>query len=248
MVAEGLLAEHNDTMRILLVDDDEMTHHLVSAVIRVLGDITTDQAFTAEEAFALAQKHPPDLIISDINMPEMDGLALTRRVRGNPALAQTPILLLTARDQTQDKYEGFLHGADDYLTKPFDIMELQLRIKALLRRSPRSLVESPVAVLASALGAGPISLSSARLTATVAGIEIRFTASEFAILRHLVEHPDQLVSPEMLLVEALDYPPRLGNPQTIHSHMRNLRAKFRHAGAEPSFLTSSHQGYLLSTS
>ena len=83
--------------------------------------------------------------------------------------------------------------------------------------------------------------------ANASGHEIKLTASEFAIMRHLVEHPDQVIGVETILSEALNYPPRMGNPQVIHTHIKNIRTKFRAAGVEPAFLTSSRQGYMLVT-
>jgi DNA-binding response OmpR family regulator len=233
-------------MKILLVDDDEMTHQLVTAVIRILGDLEVEQSYRAGDALALARRDPPDLIISDINMPDMDGLSLCKQLRAEPGLARVPILLLTARGETHDKYEGFLHGADDYLVKPFDVMEIQLRIKALLRRSPRAHEEARRGV-GTAVKAGQLELDRGRLTALVDGVEVRFTATEFAILEELAGHLNQLVTAEALLTRALGYPRGVGNPQTIHSHMRNIRSKFRQAQLDPTFLTSSHQGYMLAS-
>lgn len=236
--------------KVLVVDDDVTIHQLISAIIQILGDVTVTSCYNGREALESAQADPPDLIISDVNMPDMDGLALCQRVRETPALAATPILLLTARSDTQDKYHGFLHGADDYLTKPFDAMELQLRIKALLRRTAKpgegaGLAEA--AREAPRLKAGPLELNAHRYIATAQGHDIRLTASEFSILRYLVEHPDQVVSVESLLSEALDYPARMGNPQVIHTHMKNIRGKLRDAGVDPAFLASSRRGYELIT-
>lgn len=230
-------------MRILIVDDDEMTHQLVAAVVRILGDHVLVQALNAFQGLELARETPPDLIISDINMPELDGLAFTERIRREPTLEYVPILLLTARSRTEDKYEGFLRGADDYMVKPFDVMELQLRIKALLRRAPAVLASLPKTD--GTLAAGKVAVNVRRSSISISGQEVKLTASEFGIMRDLVEHADERVSPEDLLVRALDYPPKVGNPQTIHSHMRNLRAKLRGAGIDPGFITSSHQGYML---
>jgi two-component system response regulator RpaA len=232
-------------MKILLVDDDEMTHQLVTAVIRILGDLEVDQSYRADDALAIARRDPPDLIISDINMPDMDGLALCKQLRAEPSLARVPILLLTARGETHDKYEGFLHGADDYLVKPFDVMEIQLRIKALLRRSPRAHEEARRGQ--GAVKAGKLELDRGRLMATVNSVEVRFTATEFAILEDMADHLNQLVTAEALLTRALGYPRGVGNPQTIHSHMRNIRSKFRQAQVDPTFLSSSHQGYTLAS-
>ena len=229
-------------MRILIVDDDDMTHQLVTAVVRVLGDHEIDKAMDAREGLEFARRARPDLVISDVNMPEMDGMAFVERLRKDPALAFVPILLLTARARTEDKYEGFLRGADDYMVKPFDVMELQLRIKALLRRASATAASPKVET---SVSAGRVSVNTRRSTITVGDTEVRLTTSELAILRELVAHADERVSPEELLTRALEYPARVGNPQTIHSHMRNIRGKLRQAGVDPGFLTSSHQGYML---
>lgn len=243
-------------MNILVVDDEEMAHQLVSAVIRVIGDVSVQSAYSAEEALRKAHEHAPDLIISDINMPDVDGLMLVQRLRADAGLSHVPILLLTARGEPQDKYAGFLTGADDYLTKPFDVIELQLRIKALLRRSSLRAGKGtqsgsePSGPLGAPASTGPLALGRlvlvpGRYSVQIDGRELRFTASEYAIVRHLAENPAQLVTTEVLLQHALGYPAKVGNPQTIHSHMRNIRGKFRKAGIEPDFLTSSWQGYTL---
>ena len=230
--------------KVLVVDDDPSIHRLVSAIIQVIGDVEVESSYDGADALERARRAPPDLIVSDVNMPGMDGMALTRAIRESAGLGATPVLLLTARAESQDKYEGFLQGADDYLVKPFDATELQFRIKALLRRSPLA-VAAPGGT--GPLAAGPLTLDVRRYLARTGDQEIRLTGSELAILRHLVSHPDQIISVESLLTHALDYPPRLGNPQVIHTHMKNIRAKFREAGAEPGFLNSSRQGYMLIT-
>jgi DNA-binding response OmpR family regulator len=231
--------------KILVVDDEPMSHQLVSAVLRVLGDIEIQQAHTGAEGLAKAQADPPDLVISDINMPDMDGLTLCQKIRETPELADALILLLTARGEAQDKYEGFLLGADDYMTKPFDVMELQLRIKALLRRGKSERGESRRAD--GTLSAGPLSLEPARFVAKVGEKEVRLTGTELSIMKYFVTHPDTIVSAETLLNQALDYPSGVGNPQVIHTHLKNIRAKFRNAGVELGFLSSSWQGYCFET-
>lgn len=228
-------------MRILVVDDEKMSHQLVGSVVRVLGDYVVETATNGHEALEKAVGTPPDLIISDINMPDMDGLMLTERLRAHPALADVPILLLTARGAAQDKYDGFLRGADDYLVKPFDIMELQLRIKALLRRRMPSQEPRGTRPLA----AGGLVLDERAGLVRYQAHDVRLTASELAIVRHLIEQAGRVVTAEALLNQALGYPPRVGNPQTVHSHIRNIRQKFRALGLELAHLTSSWQGYLL---
>lgn len=230
--------------KVLVVDDEVAIHQLISAIIRVIPDVEVLGAYDGREALAKALAEEPDLIISDVNMPDLDGLQLCQQVRESPSIAETPILLLTARADTQDKYHGFLQGADDYIVKPFDATELQFRIKALLRRSPRAQAAAP-APETKELQAGPLTLNLHRYLAMVEGEEVRLTGSEFAILRYLAEHPDQVIAVDTLLSGALDYPPRVGNPQVIHTHMKNIRSKLRSAGVEPTFLTSSRRGYML---
>jgi DNA-binding response OmpR family regulator len=228
--------------KVLIVDDDATIHSLIAAIVQMVGDLKIEFAHNGRDAFEKARLNPPDLIISDIGMGEMDGFTLCQNVREHPAFKKTCILLLTARHETQDKYHGFLQGADDYMVKPFDAMELQLRIKALLRRSG---VDEPVGN--HKLTAGPLTLDPHRYLALMDGMEVRLTASEFAIMRLLVERPVRVLAVEVFLREALDYPPHTGNPQVIHTHMKNIRAKFRLVGLETTFLTSSRRGYLLET-
>ena len=235
--------------KILVVDDEPMAHQLVNAVLRAMGDVTLDSAFGGAEALEKAKAEAPDLIISDVNMPDMDGLTLVQKLRETPGLTDTLILLLTARGEAQDRYEGFLQGADDYMTKPFDMLELQLRVKALLRRAGRrpDEAEAPAGTAPLRPAAGPLALDPDRYLATALGAEVRVTGTELAILKYFVAHPDRVVNAEKLLMEALDYPAGVGNPQVIHTHLKNIRGKFRAAGVELAFLTSSWQGYMLDT-
>jgi DNA-binding response OmpR family regulator len=234
--------------RILVVDDEPMSHRLIEGVIRVMGDYQIDLALSGPEALELARTQVPDLIISDINMPDMDGLTLCKLFRDQEGLTATPVLLLTARRDQQDKYAGFLNGADDFLSKPFDIMELQLRIIALLRRGgsqPTTGECGPTAANASVLCKGKISLNAATYTATVAQQDIRLTGSEMAILRCMLQHAGEVLKAELLSQDALGYPEALGNPRPIHTHMRNIRHKFQKAGVGEGWLSSSWQGYML---
>lgn len=236
--------------KVLVVDDEPLTHQLVGAILRAIEGMEITTAVSGAEGLSKALADPPDLIISDLSMPDMDGLTLTRKLREAPSLAHTMILLLTARDGAHEKYEGFLLGADDYLTKPFDVIELQLRTRALLRRAER-----PLPSEASPRGgggpatwsAGPLVLEPARYLARYQGQELRLTGTELAILTHFVQRPDQVTSAESILREALNYPPGAGSPQIVHTHLRNIRLKFKQAGAELVHLSSSWQGYLFST-
>ena len=235
-----------DMARILLVEDSAAMRTYVRAALEGLPALGDDaeivEAASGFNALRLLPRAAYDLVITDINMPDMDGLTLCTRIRETPALADTLILLLTARGEPQDKYEGFLLGADDYMTKPFDVMELQLRIKALLRRGGRE--RSDARAADGTLTAGPLTLEPGRFIARVGETELRLTGTELAIMKYFVTHPDTIVSAETLLNQALDYPTGVGNPQVIHTHLKNIRAKFRNAGLETAFLTSSWQGYM----
>jgi two-component system OmpR family response regulator len=222
--------------RILVVDDEEMSHRLISGVVRVLGDIVVDCALDGAEALAMAEATPPDLIISDVSMPDMDGLMLCTRLRESTTLSHIPVLLLTARGEPEDKYEGFMQGADDYMVKPFDVRELQLRVKALLRRKARP--AEPVAT-------SRFTLDEARFQAQACGKQIRLTASEQAILKYMLAVPGKVFKAELLLHEALGYVEGTGSPQVVHNHMRNIRTKLRAAGVDQELLVSSWQGYAL---
>lgn len=230
--------------KVLLVDDEEMVHALVSTTLRVLDGVQLESAYHGQEAEALLRRSPPDLLIADIGLPDMDGLTLARRVRETPELADLPILLLTARDQPHDKYRGFLDGADDYVVKPFDPLELQFRVKALLRRGGSPSEKGPTV---SQWKFGPYVLNEARYVAETPddGPEVKLTGAEFAILKYLAQHPERVVNTETLLVSAMEYPPGVGNPAVIHTHMRNIRQKLRDALGEPTFLQSSRLGYML---
>src|ERR1700688_227493 len=120
--------------RILVIDDDQAIAELVKVNLELSGH----QVVTANDGIkglALAQQNQPDLIILDIMMPDLDGFTVCQRLRQNPATNNIPVLMLTALGMTKDKVTGFDSGADDYLVKPFEIPELQVRIRALLRRS-----------------------------------------------------------------------------------------------------------------
>lgn len=119
--------------KILVVDDDNLLRRIIGDRLKSLGyEVTT--AMHGQEGLTLAEQAPPDMIVTDVVMPHMDGVELVRRVRANDLLAKTLILMLTSRGTSEDKILGLDSGADDYLTKPFDPQELAARVKALFRR------------------------------------------------------------------------------------------------------------------
>jgi DNA-binding response OmpR family regulator len=224
---------------VLIVEDDAATRTVLSAAVRAIGDVEVATARNGAEGLAFLRANRTSLVLADVNMPELDGLGLLERLRAEPALSRVPVLLLTARGDTIDKYRGFEAGADDYLAKPFDVIELQLRLKALLRRR----LDEAGAPAASAPKAR-VRCDERRGVALVDDATVRLTASELALLRHVLAHPDRWLSVRDLL-SVLGYGPGAGAPHVVHTHIRNMRQKLRAAGLEEPFPQSSKLGYMV---
>ena len=210
--------------RILVIDDDQAIAELVKINLELLGHIVTT-ANDGIKGLALSQQQRPDLVVLDVMMPDLDGYTVAQRLRQNPVTNSIPILMLTALGMTKDKVTGFDSGADDYLVKPFEIPELQVRIRALLRRSgsvPHS------ATLPEILHAGEITLIPENLQAKVRDKVVKLTPTEFEILHCLMQHHGQTVSTGKLLEEVWGYAPD-DDVDTIRVHIRHLRTRLETA-------------------
>jgi two-component system, OmpR family, response regulator RpaA len=206
--------------RILVIDDDQAIVELIKVNLDLLGH----QVSTANDGMkglALAQQNRPDLIVLDVMMPDLDGFTVCQRLRQNATTAGIPVLMLTALGMTKDKVKGFDSGADDYLTKPFEIPELQVRVRALLRRAG-SVPQS--ASLPEILTAGEITLVPENLQAKVKERVVKLTPTEFEILHCLMQHHGQTVSTGKLLEEVWGYSPD-DDVDTIRVHIRHLRTR-----------------------
>lgn len=206
--------------RILVIDDDIAIAELIKVNLDLLGH----QVSTANDGMkglALAQQNRPDLIVLDVMMPDLDGFTVCQRLRQNASTAGIPVLMLTALGMTKDKVKGFDSGADDYLTKPFEIPELQVRVRALLRRAG-SVPQS--ASLPEILTAGEITLVPENLQAKVKERVVKLTPTEFEILHCLMQHHGQTVSTGKLLEEVWGYSPD-DDVDTIRVHIRHLRTR-----------------------
>jgi phosphate regulon transcriptional regulator PhoB len=207
---------------VLVVEDEPdirnlIVHHLAREGFRCRT------AATGPEALARVRAVPPDLIVLDLMLPEMDGLEVCRRLRGDPPTASLPIIMLTAKADEVDRIVGLELGADDYLAKPFSPKELVARVRAVLRRARPGPVSHPVSV-------GEISLDAARHTVTVAGRPVELTPKEFDLLQSLLEAAGRVLSREHLLNRVWGYA-RADEieSRTVDVHIRRLRAKL---GAE----------------
>jgi len=226
--------------RILVVEDEPNLRKLLEVIIGKEGyDVVT--VANGEEAWDSINRKAPDLVLTDVMMAKMDGIELCRRIRSLPQFNQVPILMLTAKDEQLDKYQGFREGADDYMTKPFDPVELVFRIQAHLRRA--SSTQKP---MAEEMRVGELRLDRRNYQAHVGDRAVQLTKSEFAMLAHLMTHADEVISAEQLLVEALAYPPHVGNSEIVRTHIRNIRQKIEPDPGNPRIiLTVARHGYTI---
>lgn len=227
---------------ILAVDDDPDVLGTLTRALTPEG-YEVGRAISGQEAIKMLAERRPDLIILDIIMPGMDGLAVCRAIRANAAYNDLTILFLTARGQTDDVVAGLDAGGDDYVVKPFQLAELTARVRALIRRSQRQVLsESAV------LSVGPLVLDSNTHQVVVDEDEpIQLTSTEHRLLRYLVEHVNQALSPQHLLEAVWDYPPNTGDPDLVRAHVRNLRAKLEPDTESPRIIRTIHGvGYMIS--
>lgn len=224
-------------MRILVVDDEKLLVKGIKFNLENEG-YQVETAYDGEEGVEFARNCVFDLIILDLMMPKMDGLETCMRIR---EFSTVPIIMLTAKSEDMDKVIGFEYGADDYITKPFNIMELKARVKALLRRS--SLMKNDDA--ASHITVGHISIDTSRRTAEKDGEPIELTGKEFDLMELLLKNPNRVYSRENLLnvIWGYDYQ---GDIRTVDVHVHRLREKLEKNPAEPEcIMTKWGVGYYL---
>jgi DNA-binding response OmpR family regulator len=203
--------------RILVVDDEPDVLELVEYNLSGAG-FSVITASDGAEALAKIRTHQPDLVILDVMMPEMDGTELCKLLRRDPATADIPIILLTARAGEIDRVLGFELGADDYVTKPFSPRELVLRVKSLLRRGQISEEKSEVMTF------GDLIIDIPRHQVTVKGAVVSLTATEFKLLTTLAHRRGRVQSRDKLLRDVWGYQEAI-DTRTVDTHMRRLREK-----------------------
>ncbi len=222
-------------MKILVVDDEDLLVKGIRFNLQNEGyEVITGS--NGVQAVSLAQTQAPDLIVLDVMMPEMDGLTACSKIRG---FSDVPIILLTAKADDMDKLIGFDNGADDYLTKPFNILELKARIRALLRRArtPEPKQEE------NRLTIGSISLDLDGRNAYRSDELVDLTAKEFDVIEFLMRNPNRVYSREALLDTIWAYEYR-SDIRTVDVHIRRLREKLEDNPAEPQYiLTKWGVGY-----
>ena len=227
--------------KILVVDDDEDVAETIERSLRS-GGYEVLVAYRGADGLHLARQERPDLVVLDIMMPGMTGVEVCRHMRANPELAQIPVLFLTAKAEIEDKIDGFRAGADDYLTKPFDHRELDLRVKALLRRAnPEDLEEER-----DYIEVGPLTLNCRTFEISTSTTVQLLTPVEFDLMVFLMTHPGRVFSADELLQQVWHYPPGVGMPDLVRVHIKNIREKVEPDPREPIFLrTILRRGYLI---
>ena len=212
------------TARILVVDDDAQIVRLLRSYLEQAG-FTVLSANDGEEALHVIRHDRPDAVVLDVMMPRRDGLALTRLVRADEHLAQLPILLLTARVEDSDKIQGLELGADDYLIKPFNPLEVVARVRALLRRASGALHPSSV------IDVRGLQLDLDQHRASIHEHPLELTPTEWELLRTFMQHPDHTFTRSELIEKALGFTYD-GFDRTIDSHIKNLRKKIELESSE----------------
>jgi DNA-binding response OmpR family regulator len=202
---------------ILVVDDDDLMRRSLAYNLEQAG-YRASTAADAESALRLARRDPPDLILLDIGLPGMDGLDALRDFREQ---SDTPIIFVTARRRELDQALGLELGADDYVTKPFDLNVLLARIKAVLRRFERA---APSAAASERLQVGDLTIDASAHVVTLGGRTLELAPREFALLHALALQAGQVVSVDELLAQVwgAEY---VGEPQVVYVHIRWLREK-----------------------
>lgn len=215
--------------KVLVVDDEKLIVKGIKFSLEQDG-MLVDVAYDGEEALKLAKANNYDFVLLDVMLPKIDGLQVCRQIR---EFSQVPILMVTAKDDDLDKIMGFENGADDYLTKPFNVIELKARIKAIQRRSIRRVTTEIPKITNLKIRGLLIDLDSRRVF--LDGEEANLTAKEFDLLKLFMNNIEKVYSREQLLKETWgnDY---IGDVRTVDVHIRRLREKIEKDASNPDYI------------
>lgn len=229
---------------VLVVDDEVDVTNTISRSL-MAGGFDVMVACRGADALQLARQRKPDIVVLDIMMPGMNGIDVCRHIRANPELCAIPILFLTARQEIEDKIDGFEAGADDYLTKPFDLREMELRVRALLRRSRHDMAVTEL----DRIEVGDLTLDCNSYEITTPDRVVLLTPVEFELVHFLMSHPNHVYSADELLQEVWGYPPGTGMPDLVRVHIKNLRDKIEPSPRNPRYIRNVlRRGYMITGS
>ena len=246
---EDLVEQEKKT--ILVVDDEESIMDLLVYNLEKEG-YNTLKAYDGLTAVEMALKERPDLILLDVMIPKLDGISVCKKIRYYLNISTMPILMVSAKDTESDKIVGLEMGADDYITKPFQIRELMARIKANLRKADakiavaKNVAENKEEKPSDVITVGDLSLDLKKVEARVKGQLVNLTKKEFDVLRYLASQPGEVVTREKLLHEIWEYDEYVGAIRTIDVTMNRIRDKIEKDKAEPKILiTKRGVGYYI---
>ena len=214
--------------KVLVVDDEKL---IVKGIRFSLeqDDMEVDCAYDGEEAVQKARENQYDIVLLDLMLPKLDGLQVCQQIR---EFSDVPIIMLTAKGEDMDKILGLEYGADDYITKPFNILEVKSRIKAIMRRTQTKAAQEQKEKV---VQAGDLVMDCDARRVSIKGKDINLTAKEFDVLELLVLNPNKVYSRENLLnlVWGYDYP---GDVRTVDVHIRRLREKIEENPSDPKYV------------
>lgn len=222
-----MIEVENMAKKVLVVDDEKLIVKGIRFSLEQDG-MEVDCAYDGEEALSLARQCEYDLVILDVMLPKLDGFQVCQQIR---EFSDMPVVMLTAKSEDMDKILGLEYGADDYITKPFNILEVKARIKAIMRRTARR-EETPQSTI---LVKGNMKIDCESRRVFIGEREINLTAKEFDALELLATNPNKVYSRENLLniVWGADYP---GGARTVDVHIRRLREKIEINPSEPQYV------------
>ncbi len=258
------------TAHILIIEDDVLVSRTVERSLNS-GEFQISLADNGLEGLKQARKRSPDLVILDVMMPEMDGYQVCSTMRADSRLSEIPILFLTAKIKDEDRVNGFLVGADDYLTKPFNVDELILRVRAILRRTSQRDASQPATPAESFISthaqkvlqelqsqkSGPVGNYTLVMRDFVLDTQayelytpgrgkVLLTPIQYDLVHHLMSNPGKIFSPGQLLDEVWGYPVDTGSPDLVRVHIKNLRDRVETDPRTPEFIrTVPGYGYTI---
>lgn len=223
--------------KIWIVEDDPKIGMLIEMTMRKAGHETQRMLDAAEMEKVLRRDPPPDLLLLDLMLREKNGYTVLAEWKQRAATQKIPVIIISARSAEHDKVQGLELGAEDYITKPFGVRELQARVQTALRRLPPEMEK---------ITAGEITLTPQTRDVWVAGERIELTTKEFELLLYLARHPGETVTRGMLLKAVWGYASEEDPSRTVDSHVKTLRTKLGDTAGEPRFIrTVRGTGYRL---
>jgi two-component system OmpR family response regulator len=224
-----------ETLKVLVVDDEPNIRDLLSASLRFAGHQVATAA-NGTDAITMITETNPDIVLLDVMLPDISGFGVTKKIRGMGI--ETPILFLTARDDTEDKVTGLTVGGDDYVTKPFSLDEIMARISAIIRRTSKEGQDSSI------ISVGELSINEDAHEVTVGSNVVDLSPTEYQLLRYLATNPNRVLTKAQILDHVWEYDFN-GEMGIVESYVSYLRKKLDPISQEPLIITKRGVGYML---